>query len=205
VIVYLALNTANGRGYVGQTRRDLSVRIKEHARHCRRKDRPLSYFHKAVLKHGVEAFQWVVLAETASDKALDVSERAWIESLGTMVPDGYNLETGGNRNKRHSEESKARISASLTGHVMSEESKARVSLTKKGKRYPKRTAEHERKLSECKRGENNPSAKLSNDDVKQILVLIDEGKLTQPQIGAMFGVGGSAISAIKCKRRRNAN
>lgn len=47
-----------------------------------------------------------------------------------------------------------------------------------------------------------PQQRLSDDQVRQIQVLLAEGTLTQGQIGALFGVTNWAISKIKIGKRR---
>jgi hypothetical protein len=63
--------------------------------------RPQDYFHYAIRKYGHEAFQGTILktyyAATLEEikKTVDAAERDMIGSLGTLVPNGYNLQLGG--------------------------------------------------------------------------------------------------------------
>ncbi len=51
------------------------------------------------------------------------------------------------------------------------------------------------------KGENNPSAKLNEEQVAQIKFLLEEGQLTQAEIGGMFGVSRDAVNNIKLGRK----
>ncbi|MGE8141814.1 GIY-YIG nuclease family protein [Novosphingobium sp. NPDC080210] len=221
MIVYLARNKINGMCYVGQTARALEVRIKEHIRHCRRTDRNKGIFHKALLKNGPDAFVWEVLGRAKDREALDRLEQAWVERLNSRSPQGYNLESGGNRNKRHSEESKARIAASNTGVVFSAERRARISKSKRGQKYTPRTPEHcaaisaakmgrktgpqteehRRKCALARSGENNSLAKLTSRQVEEIKALASAGFTTRDLV-AKFPVHKTTINRIKAGKAR---
>lgn len=221
MIVYLARNKVNGKCYVGQTSRSLLVRAKEHSRHARRSDRSRGVFHKALLLHGAEAFEWEVLGRSRDRDRLDALERAWIDFLGSRVPDGYNLETGGNRNKRHSPESKARIAQAATGVEFSAARRARISASKTGQRYAPRTAEHRAAISAAKTGkkikrapaasyqagglarsgERNCRAKLTDTQVEEIRRLARSGIKTR-ELVVRFGVNKSTVNRIKNNKAR---
>ena len=202
MIVYLARNKINGMCYVGQTSRPILVRVKEHLRHCRRQDRRKGVFHKALLKHGQEAFEWEILGRASGREQLDELERAWVAALNCVTPNGYNLETGGNRNKNHSPRSRKLIAEAARGVVFSEERKAKISETKRGQKYAPRTEEHKRKLSECKMGSKNPSAVLSDQQVEEIRLLASSKSKPQSQIALQYGVSQSTVSAIHLRKRR---
>lgn len=61
--------------YVGQTTRDVRLRIIEHKSDKRK------YMHKIIRKFGWENFVWVVLEECDSQAELDEAERRWIKRL----------------------------------------------------------------------------------------------------------------------------
>jgi hypothetical protein len=105
-IVYKATNTLNGKVYVGQTIQTLSQRQQAH--------RTLTYcrlFHRALMKHGFEAFQWEILAQCPSRESLDKIEEAWIAKLQANHPaHGYNIKSGGYGNGKHAESTKLVLS-----------------------------------------------------------------------------------------------
>lgn len=93
-IIYKALNTINGKSYIGLTTRTLHQRKYQHEWISARK--PQSHFHKALIKHGFDSWQWSVLEE---GEAADVQfvrdrERVLIKENHTF-DSGYNMTEGG--------------------------------------------------------------------------------------------------------------
>jgi len=56
-------------------------------------------------------------------------------------------------------------------------------------------------LGKHNRGENSGNAKLTYKDIKEIRVVLKEGKMTQQQIADRYGVHQAAISKIKLGKR----
>lgn len=92
-IIYLAVCRVNGKAYVGKTRRDLHIRIREHVMDARNK--AFTPFTRAVRKHGIVAFDIAVL-ENCAVASIDERERFWISQIQCRKPHGYNLTDGGN-------------------------------------------------------------------------------------------------------------
>lgn len=94
MIVYMARNRLNGKGYVGKTKRTLEQRVKEHAHAAEiGSQQP---FHRAIRKHGFEAFEWFVLADDAqTEQQLNEQEVHQISRWRTFGPGGYNATKGG--------------------------------------------------------------------------------------------------------------
>lgn len=59
-----------------------------------------------------------------------------IKELNTLVPNGYNLETGGHKNKHLSEETKQIIRNIHLGKTLPEETRRKMSISRKGKNNP---------------------------------------------------------------------
>ena len=96
-IIYLATNKTNGKQYIGQTIRKLAKRKTAHE--CiARKAAKQQVFHKAIAKHGVDAFDWRVLYE-AEIAELDKLEVLAIKKYNTLLPNGYNIGIGGGSNR----------------------------------------------------------------------------------------------------------
>jgi len=96
-IIYIATNRTNGKQYVGQTVRKLARRRTSHecaARHPTGQQ----VFHRAIAKHGANAFDWEVLCEAEATE-LDELEVLAIEMNSTLVPNGYNVGIGGGSNR----------------------------------------------------------------------------------------------------------
>lgn len=95
-IVYCITNDINGKKYVGATMRTLHERIDNHEWSCNGKsanrDSPL---HQDMREFGFENFTAEILFESDDPVALKVMEVQFIQELGTIFPDGYNMVRGG--------------------------------------------------------------------------------------------------------------
>ena len=151
-VVYLARNTVNGKGYIGQTTGTLEARAREHlkkARGC------ASYlFPRAIRKHGFDAFIWQVLMVCDSRDDLNATERMYVGVLRTKVPNGYNLTDGGGGSSGHtlSAEAKRKISVANKGRHHSLKAKRNMSKSQKGRKRRPCSAETKRKMSEWQKG-----------------------------------------------------
>jgi hypothetical protein len=89
--IYLITNLINGKKYVGQTIRPLSVRwyFHVHQTNCR-------VMARAIKKYGKENFTIEELFKAQSQEELDRKEIEFILALNTLAPGGYNLTEGGN-------------------------------------------------------------------------------------------------------------
>lgn len=54
----------------------------------------------AIKKYGKEAFDFAVIDIAESEDQLNHKERFWISRLGAVAPNGFNIEAGGNENKK---------------------------------------------------------------------------------------------------------
>ena len=92
-LIYEAVNSVNGKRYVGKTGRTLSERIKEHAQQSARGS---SFcFHEAIRKYGISAFCFRVLDVADDPFQLTEKERAWVAQCDSVAPHGYNMTRGG--------------------------------------------------------------------------------------------------------------
>ena len=127
-IIYLITNTVNDKKYVGQTRRQLNKRWLHHITESRSfSDRPL---YRAINKYGIDNFKIRILEE-CSTNLLDERETYWIDFLETYRY-GYNATTGG-EHPEHSEETKDKISQSMSNLSRSDEWKDNISIGLKNK------------------------------------------------------------------------
>jgi group I intron endonuclease len=92
-IVYYIFNLESGTGYVGihNNHNRPYARFNDHFRDG---NYPLS---NALNKYGKEAFKVVVLDTGTSFEELLEKEEFWIDRLGTLSPDGYNLLASGSK------------------------------------------------------------------------------------------------------------
>ncbi len=100
MIVYKITNVINGKVYVGQTIRPLSVRYYEHVKDFQRNTRNNTMMkgsrklYSAFAKHGVGNFRVEEIDRATSMDELNLKEQFWIEQLDSME-NGYNLTSGG--------------------------------------------------------------------------------------------------------------
>lgn len=111
MIIYKATNKINGKLYIGQTVRALDVRIAEHKRH---KNTP---FDKAVQVYGADNFDFEVIDTAETIDELNRKEKYWVNYYNAFGKNGYNAcEGGGNTvGYHHTEESKKKMSVAHKG------------------------------------------------------------------------------------------
>ena len=154
--VYLVTNTLNGKQYVGQTITKHSRKGHGHA------------LADAYKKYGHKSFNYETLCGGVDKHpTLDFMEQFWINVIGSLAPNGYNLESGGRRyktvshkpqlGKPHTEETKAKMTASQKAHwekvespnkgrKHSEETKAKMRTARANRIY---TDADKQKISEA--------------------------------------------------------
>ncbi len=209
----------SGVRYVGKSINPLA-RFRQHIWEARRRHRQGRATHKDrwILSHleaGVEP-QIVVLERVQRDDE-DDAERTWIEDLRGDGHDLLNTTDGGSgiRGYRHSEETRARMSATRKergirppvnrGH--SEETRAKIGAKAKGraihrktiealqarKGQPLHSEEHKRDISRRYSGAGGPNVKLTEEQAQSV---VDRLPLEPKEIAAEFGVDRGTISCI---------
>ena len=161
-IIYLITNTINGKQYVGQTRRGLELRWKEHCNPTPREY--ICHLHNAIQKYGSESFIIEILEHTTIDD-VNAREIYWIKELNTKET-GYNMTDGGEGTRGYipNEQTRAKQSASRTGNKnpnfgkkLSDEVRAKISAAQSGEKSKwygrKHTNESKAKVSAAKMGE----------------------------------------------------
>lgn len=90
-IIYCAHCLVNGKKYIGQTKRKLEKRIKEHVRDTKK----YSYvkFYRSAIKHGWNNYVWGIVEECEVN-LLDEREIYWINYFDSLK-NGYNSTIGG--------------------------------------------------------------------------------------------------------------
>lgn len=142
--IYKITNKLNGKCYIGQ-----SVNIKKRWEYYKYPSNAVSTtaIIPAILKYGVEGFSFEIVEECSKDQ-LNEREIYWIRECSSLVPNGYNLTSGGNAPTKISEISKEKMRAAKLGTVHSEETicRRRESFAK-----VKDTTEYRTKLSEARK------------------------------------------------------
>jgi hypothetical protein len=102
---------ASGKAYIGQTVRNMSIRITQHKRSV--KSGSQLPVHCAWRKYGDPEI--TVVAEFDTQDELHAAEKAAIIAVGTLAPQGYNVAYGGDTAPSKNPEVAAKISAKATG------------------------------------------------------------------------------------------
>jgi group I intron endonuclease len=174
---YITTNLLNGKQYVGDHSTD------------NLNDGYLgsgTYLQKAIRKYGKENFKREILEQFNTKQEAFEAQEKWINEYNTLSPKGYNLSpTGGigvtncfspkslqkmsesRKGKRHSKETKEKMSISQTGRTFSPKSLQKMSESRKGKspwnKGIPRTDETKRKISQTEKGK-----KMSEESKKKI-------------------------------------
>lgn len=133
--VYQILNLVNGKRYIGSAK-CFRIRWNGHRAKLERGAHHSKHLQASWRKHGAESFEFQIL-EGCDPEDLLKREQAWMDKL---APE-YNIcPTAGNTlGRRHSRETRLKISRRHTGRKM-----------------PPRSEEHRRKLSEAHAGKKKP-------------------------------------------------
>lgn len=95
-IVYVVTHKSSGKRYVGITVQSLGRRWEYHQDQARAGHiRSEQSLHAAIRKFGAHEFAIEQIDTGNSKGSLETKERKWIKKLGTLVPDGFNISTGG--------------------------------------------------------------------------------------------------------------
>lgn len=154
-VIYKAENKINGKIYIGKTANKFNERKQNHISQAKRGSN--FYFHKALIKYGIENFEWEILCQCDDKNKLNLLEKFYITAYKkTYIL--YNMTEGGEGvcGRIVSDETRRKISEANKGQVPwiagkkhSEEYKENMSKARKGKIPPKHVLE---KLHESNRG-----------------------------------------------------
>ena len=161
--VYKITNTRNNKSYIGISIHEPEKRrIKAHlSGHGNR------IIANAVKKYGKDALTYEILEANVFDEFLPELEVAYIANFNTVAPHGYNLTSGGEKHKKHTMETRRKMSEAHKGKTLSAETRRKISEAGKGRKHTmearrkmsevQNSAEHRRKISEAKKGARNPN------------------------------------------------
>lgn len=131
--IYSITNKINGKQYIGQTTKTIEFRWNTHRASA--KIGINNVFYKAIQKYGVENFEIKQLSKVNSPNLIDwlnILEPLYIKFYKTLVPNGYNLQTGGKNYIRH-EDTKIKIGNSVKGRKHSLETIEKIRQSNLGK------------------------------------------------------------------------
>jgi group I intron endonuclease len=138
-IIYVITNLVNGKQYVGKTQKSLEARWSGHIIDALGKSKYL--IHKAIRSHKPENFSRKEIQHCRTLKTLNQAEIRWIKKLGTLIPNGYNMTTGGEGGVyAPTKADRKKMSAAQTLRFAKEEERAALSATQK-RRFENMTEE----------------------------------------------------------------
>lgn len=95
-IIYVVTNVTTGKQYVGLTVQTLERRWKNHTEQAQsNRVKSEHSLHAAIRQYGALDFNIQCFDQGTSKDNLESKERYWIEKLGTLAPNGYNICKGG--------------------------------------------------------------------------------------------------------------
>jgi group I intron endonuclease len=158
MIVYKITNKINNKVYIGQTTTSLSARWTQHcskSSNCRK-------LSNAIKKYGKENFKIEIVKKCNNINELNIEEEILIKKENS-VNCGYNLSSGG-LNKKHSKESKLKMSKPGAKNPMYGQSRSdltKYNKAQKGKKWEERFGKEKAKIAKAKKG--NATKKLWKD------------------------------------------
>jgi len=225
MFVYKIKNKINGKCYIGQTTRSIEWRWKKHQQtsHC-------ILLSNAIKKYGKSNFEVKCVVRCSSIEEMNACEINCIKLFNTLSPHGYNLDSGGknkiptaetkakisksikgknhpNFGKKHSKETKKRISEARMGIRPSKETRTKLSSLKKGRKITEKTREairkatlgipkteeHKRKISTARKSKpllEEHKIAISNS-LKKPIVCNETGKIYASIKEAAAALGGN--------------
>jgi group I intron endonuclease len=100
-IIY-KLTFPNGKSYIGQTIQTFNNRFRQHISSAFNKCGGCRLLSKAIRKYGEKSIKIETILHYCHIDYLDMWEAIFIKYYKTLAPCGYNLQTGGNSNKKFS-------------------------------------------------------------------------------------------------------
>lgn len=212
--IYEIVNLINGKRYIGQTS-NLYRRQYSHITKLNQNIHPNKHLQNAWNKYGKDAFEFQVL-EYCSVDDLNERELYWINHYKSNT-DGYNirLDPNSNRGLQWSEKQRESMMAAINkensyfkNHTVPRETMEKAWEASRKKVWTKEEREqHSKRLIGTKvkdktnmyaaqTGEKNPSAKLSENEAKQVIYLL-WNRFAPSLLAEIYHVRIETISAIK--------
>ncbi len=129
--IYCITNTINNEKYIGATTKTVEKRYKQHLNYAKNdRNNGCTCIKNAIQEYGEEHFTVETLL-ICNIKQLDFYENNFINLYNTIVPNGYNLKTGGNLGSKHCEETKRKIGNAHKEKILNEETRVLIGNTSK--------------------------------------------------------------------------
>jgi hypothetical protein len=151
--IYIIRNKANGKGYVGQARKYVSINNNKWGTEARWKSHVSEAFsgtkdhcvllNSAIRKYGSDGFEVTKICDCLLTE-MDELEKKYIVEYNTLVPNGYNMTKGGQAKKTDSDATKqTKKDANAARGAHNEKTKERISKGQIGNRRNVKKRKHE--------------------------------------------------------------
>jgi group I intron endonuclease len=178
--IYLITNTVSGKIYVGSSKKTWD-RWRNHRSDLRRGKHTNCHLMAAWVRYGEDAFSFAVLEYCEPEDLMD-REEWWINLLGTRDGDkGYNITEarpgGGMRGRKHTPETRAKMSTSAMGVKPTPEAVAKMRAALTGRTL---SPEH-RESMKGRKPWNKGKAEVYTDETKAKMSAAKAGKPLTPE------------------------
>ena len=143
--IYKIINKITNKIYIGQCVSEYSNgrkhgylnRFKIHIKSAKTKN-DCRALGNAIKQYGEDNFVCELICECEQSE-MNTLEDKFIKEYNTLVPNGYNLMSGGCNGRTHSKETKEKMSTTRTGKYHSQETKEKMSESAKGRKLTTET------------------------------------------------------------------
>lgn len=129
--IYKWTNILNNKSYIGQSK-DLNERFTKYKYFNKHYFGNSKLLANSFIKHGLNNFTFTIIKYCTIEE-LDFYEIKYIKEFNTLVPNGYNLESGGNNKKTINKETKQKLRELNLGKKLTEEHKLNISKGSKAR------------------------------------------------------------------------
>ena len=217
--IYEIRNKINNKRYIGQSLH-VKTRISKHISLLKKGEHQNKHLQNSWNKYGKENFHFSVL-EYCSVDMLDEKEDYYIaqyQSNNDQYGFNYRIDNKTNRGLKWSEEQREKMTLAIEinpwyrNHIIPLSTMQKAWEANKNKTW---TQEERQRHSEiltgtkvsdtsnmklAQQGEGNPSCKLSEEDVKEIIVLLQNDYCSVALLSCVYNVTKSNIRQIRCNR-----
>jgi len=197
--IYKITCTATNKIYVGSAI-NLSKRKNNHFHSLKKNKHENSYLQNSFNKYGESFFIFETLEIVQKDNLI-ICEQKWIDVLKEQY-ELYNLNmiAGSFLGRKHTDETKKKLSVFRTGQKVSEEVKLKISNSLKDREF---SNTHRENLAIKSRGENNARSTLTSEQVILIRNKYIPNEYGYRKLAKEFNTTVSTIEKIITRKRWN--
>lgn len=185
--------TPSGKVYIGQTCQDPEKRWKTGRGYSQNE-----YFWRAIQKYGWDNIEHEILETNLTKEDANCIEKEYIALYQSNKSDfGYNQTEGGDGHTGFSptDETRAKISSTLTGHTVSNETRQKISVVQKGK-HKNFSEEYLQRLRDERMGK--PLSEKHLAAISKPVLCVETGTIYKScrEAGRIIGIDYNAINQV---------